>query len=256
MKHHQKSRSAFTLIELLIVIAIIAILAAILFPVFNGARAKARQVSCVSNLKQLGLAFHMYSQDNDGYWIMPANSRINGRTAWWFGTQHDGISDFTESPLYPYLKNAQIADCSDAPGPARDPGNAVYNQYYGGFGYGINQYVNGAHSARFDDPGQTVVLGDSAGYRLGEYIRSSYVYGPSSSIGVHGRHQGFASILWADGRASSVKITPALNPTYAAANLGHIVNPKYPLGTTTTYTSGSSTYRHVDYYFNLGKPTE
>jgi prepilin-type N-terminal cleavage/methylation domain-containing protein/prepilin-type processing-associated H-X9-DG protein len=59
------SRRGFTLIELLVVIAIIAILAAILFPVFAQARGKARQATCVSNLKQVGLAIHMYAQDYD-----------------------------------------------------------------------------------------------------------------------------------------------------------------------------------------------
>jgi len=57
-----RTRKAFTLIELLVVIAIIAILAAILFPVFAKAREKARQASCQSNLKQIGLSFNMYSQ--------------------------------------------------------------------------------------------------------------------------------------------------------------------------------------------------
>src|SRR5207302_3892260 len=67
----RERREAFTLIELLVVIAIIAILAAILFPVFAQARAKARQASCTSNLKQLNLAVIMYKQDYDEtfpYW--------------------------------------------------------------------------------------------------------------------------------------------------------------------------------------------
>src|SRR5215211_2252452 len=61
----KRTRLAFTLIELLVVIAIIAILAAILFPVFARARESARRSTCLSNLKQLGTAFQMYTQDFD-----------------------------------------------------------------------------------------------------------------------------------------------------------------------------------------------
>ncbi len=77
-------KRAFTLIELLVVIAIIAILAAILFPVFAKARERAKNSTCVSNLKQIGTAINMYSNDyddyvypqvyNDGYWNAPAGA--------------------------------------------------------------------------------------------------------------------------------------------------------------------------------------
>ncbi|HCU36770.1 MAG TPA: hypothetical protein DGT21_15370 [Armatimonadetes bacterium] len=97
MKHR-----GFTLIELLVVIAIIAILAAILFPVFARAREKARQSSCLSNLKQLGLGVIMYSQDYD--------ERLPMAIA---GTPPT-ITAFTEL-IDPYLKNTQIWQCPSKP---------------------------------------------------------------------------------------------------------------------------------------------
>src|SRR5882757_11505301 len=71
----------FTLIELLVVIAIIAILAAILFPVFAKARESARRTACVSNVKQIGLAWMMYVQDYDES-FPPSNSTQNAATQW------------------------------------------------------------------------------------------------------------------------------------------------------------------------------
>jgi prepilin-type N-terminal cleavage/methylation domain-containing protein len=73
------NRKGFTLIELLVVIAIIAILAAILFPVFSQAREKAKQSTCQSNLKQIGLAIRMYTEDYDDY--MPP-STAPGSVRW------------------------------------------------------------------------------------------------------------------------------------------------------------------------------
>ncbi|MCW3097035.1 MAG: prepilin-type N-terminal cleavage/methylation domain [Chthonomonadaceae bacterium] len=63
MMPQPRPRLAFTLIELLVVIAIIAILAAILFPIFAQAREQARKTTCLSNLRQIGTAFHLYTQD-------------------------------------------------------------------------------------------------------------------------------------------------------------------------------------------------
>ncbi len=86
----------FTLIELLVVIAIIAILAAILFPVFAKAREKARQITCASNLKQIGLGILQYSQDYDE--LMP---RCGGAIGFADGTQYMPWSTF----ITPYIKN-------------------------------------------------------------------------------------------------------------------------------------------------------
>jgi prepilin-type N-terminal cleavage/methylation domain-containing protein/prepilin-type processing-associated H-X9-DG protein len=96
------SRKGFTLIELLVVIAIIAILAAILFPVFARAREKARQSSCQSNLKQLGLGMLMYAQDYDErmiYRYYRLDPAVPGGPNW------------DQNLIQPYVKNTQVNIC-------------------------------------------------------------------------------------------------------------------------------------------------
>ena len=98
---------AFTLIELLVVIAIIAILAAILFPVFATAREKARQSSCASNLKQLGIAALQYTQDYDECYLQgPFNTVANDYYNYGMGWAGE---------LYPSVKSRAVFTCpSDA----------------------------------------------------------------------------------------------------------------------------------------------
>ncbi|MEN6302369.1 MAG: DUF1559 domain-containing protein [Armatimonadia bacterium] len=100
-------RRGFTLIELLVVIAIIAILAAILFPVFAKAREKARQSSCLSNVKQLGLAFQQYAQDYDERLPMYVDSSYQFTTMAWYVV------------IQPYLKNTQVLMCPSVSRAAR-----------------------------------------------------------------------------------------------------------------------------------------
>ena len=92
-------KRGFTLIELLVVIGVIAVLAAILFPVFAKAREKARATSCASNMKQLGLGILQYSQDND-------ESMPNTNTIWGGGWAGE---------IYPYVKSGGAYGCPDDP---------------------------------------------------------------------------------------------------------------------------------------------
>jgi len=104
-------KSAFTLIELLVVIAIIAILASILFPVFAQAREKARETSCISNMKQIGLALRMYSQDYDETLFSSGMLPTNRSTAGDGSNIQRMLSGGTIWFLNPYTKNEQIFRC-------------------------------------------------------------------------------------------------------------------------------------------------
>ncbi len=146
--------NGFTLIELLVVIAIISILAAILFPVFAQAREKARQTSCASNLKQLGIAFVQYAQDYDEIWPYPGGS-ASVSLSWSY------IDNYGNAPvLNAYLNNIStnsgtVFACPDLlSGPGADasvgspndgnghplPGNTNYYLYFLRT-YAMNQYL-------------------------------------------------------------------------------------------------------------------
>jgi prepilin-type N-terminal cleavage/methylation domain-containing protein/prepilin-type processing-associated H-X9-DG protein len=155
----------FTLIELLVVIAIIAILAAILFPVFARAREKAREASCTSNLKQIGLAIAMYAQDFDGLLPLAHEYPATGGS----GIYYQGPSGIADV-LAPYTKNRQVFRCPSDP-------NAVpvgwgtqgisYDYGPGGvFNYDLSDYGIGSTALQPIDspynvaPAQFVLAGD------------------------------------------------------------------------------------------------
>ena len=115
----RQRRPAFTLIELLVVIAIIAILAAILFPVFAQAREAARKASCTSNLKQIGMALRMYSQDYDEtlFGVHVPRTNPDGTVCDSGDRKPDGqnlirmLMGGTSTMLQPYVKNEGVFLC-------------------------------------------------------------------------------------------------------------------------------------------------
>lgn len=126
-------RRAFTLIELLVVIAIIAILAALLFPVFAQAKATAKQIVCLSNMKQIGMAAMMYLSDNNEIWFAAAHwDPLPGYAPqqMWIGYDNNnyGIdggfyghvyerprNPFRPGSVDPYLKNDGVKRCPSMP---------------------------------------------------------------------------------------------------------------------------------------------
>lgn len=124
MKRHIRGIkwSGFTLIELLVVIAIIAILAAILFPVFARARENARRTSCLSNVKQMGLAVMQYTQDNDERFprsvdVITDPAQLNNVPpgGWWYDGDQSAafgyVIWFAAQTLHPYHKSTQLFLC-------------------------------------------------------------------------------------------------------------------------------------------------
>src|SRR5437867_2891037 len=162
-----KKRRGFTLIELLVVIAIIAILAAILFPVFAQAREKARQTTCLSNMKQVGLGLQMYTQDYDE--VLPP--------------RNDAVFRFAEptSPLFkpnflgsllPYTKSTKIFTCPSVPA---TPGTSCENEQAptsdSNSSYVGNAVVIGRALAVIPAPADMVYLQELFNRRCVAYLR-------------------------------------------------------------------------------------
>ncbi len=144
MRHNR----GFTLIELLVVIAIIAIIAAILFPVFQKVRENARRTACLSNMKQIGLAFIEYTQDADerlpnGSGYSDVSNHFQGDGSGWAGQ------------LYPDIKSTGVYHCPDD-GTA---GSSVLVPV----SYGYNMNASGAAGSLFQAPANTVLLFEVSG---------------------------------------------------------------------------------------------
>ena len=143
MRNPPRSTQAFTLIELLVVIAIIAILAALLLPALSKAKAQAKQTQCLENMKQLGLAFVMYVDDNRD--VMPANG--SDMAGWheedwiYWRTNQPAAQSFSQSVVLAYLSLRDASNLVRCPSDADNRGRIA-----AGFQYFYSYSANGQSS--------------------------------------------------------------------------------------------------------------
>jgi prepilin-type N-terminal cleavage/methylation domain-containing protein/prepilin-type processing-associated H-X9-DG protein len=211
----------FTLIELLVVVAIISLLAAILFPVFARARESARKSSCLSNLKQIGLGWMMYTQDYDEVAPLAVYYSDGGSIEHGWDFTLDYSSGDYDHPatssglLDPYIKNGQINNCpsftSDAVG--RPYSGYGYNTtYIGGEGEYDGSGLKHASTnlAQIEVPAETVLFADAGAWSTysNSVIGQNYLRAPSDDLykaaTADFRHNGTGNVAYADGHVKSV----------------------------------------------------
>ena len=232
---HKRTEKAFSLIELLSLISIIALLLAIIMPALAAARSVSRAVVCKSNLRQILLSNIGYTTDNDGFYVPAASDMWNDAgLRRWHGMRDtlDDPFDPLKGPLVGYLADGRVKECPEKVNFMKGRNwNTNFEQGCGGYGYnmsyigsrlwsnGINSlqawkdaYATTTRVTEIDTPSQTLMFTDTAmanddiyliEYSFAEPPFTVYngntITGFYMSPSIHFRHRNHANIGWADG---------------------------------------------------------
>lgn len=214
---------AFSLVELLVVVAIIMVLASLLLPTLARGKQSAERIRCVNNLRQLGLATHLYWDENGGNCFRFGGTSTNGGQLYWFGWIQNGEEgnrafDASQGALYPYLRGRGIELC---PSFRYDNSRLKLKATGATFGYGYNLSLSAPPNRSPVNLGQVLrpeakaLLADAAQINTWQAPASPnnplleewyFIDTSTNQPNGHFRHHGKAEVQFCDGHAGLEKM--------------------------------------------------